>query len=299
VIGTTDVPVNTVEDWARSIPEIAPSAPLALPGAREDASDQSARRAVIDSLPKPSPEQAAPAITDPVEESAAADIAASEDAPVDLFRQIIGQPEAPQNDVLAKFDTSNPPAPTALSAPEVAGVSVPGVSQDFEVLLPLRGLFDLGEGATRIFAVNGNDVDTLAAFNAVVSSTEDLAQVSTVNLSVTMGTTRAAAKTQDWTLPVAQTITLGNGWMFETVSEGDGWVTRVTSVPVGAATDIREGDIVYGFIPTAQRLDQQNSLHDILAREVDAGTTLYNFAIKRGELAFATTLQFDAKRFVN
>jgi hypothetical protein len=176
---------------------------------------------------------------------------------------------------------------------------LPGVSYQWTSVLPLRGLFDLGENATRIFAVNGIDVTTKEEFDAAVRQTTELQDAPTVELVVTMGLTKDDAQSQTWTLPVAQIVSLDNGWTFETAPEADGWVTRVTSVPIFNVTDIEVGDIVYGYIPSAERMNERLSMVTMFEREIAAGTDIYNFAIKRGELAWVSAIEFDADAYAN
>ena len=306
-LASEDAPVGTSGTASQELPDFGPDDALSLPG-NLAGGDVAERRAVIDNLPKPEIDAQGPQIDMPAafgEAPARSEtvddtpVPQDGDSPVDFFQRIIEMTDAPNSDILAAFDNSVPPA--AVAAPvETAQVStspVPGVTHRWTVLLPLRGLFDLG--STRIFEVNGEPVGSREAFDDVVGRTEAISEAATVTLSVKMGASLETAEIQDWTLPVAQSIMLANGWAFEAAIENDGWVTRVVEKPAGNGTDVDVGDIVYGYIPTAERVDQRTSLIDIFTREAAAGNTVYSFAFKRGDEAWASVLQFDSTRFEN
>ena len=83
-----------------------------------------------------------------------------------------------------------------------------------------------------------------------------------------------------------------NGITFETRQEGDAWVTYVTSGPDTGASELKVGDRVIALMPNNELIDTQDALSSILQRELDAGTTVFNFAVNRDEAMWLVAMPY-------
>ncbi len=209
----------------------------------------------------------------------------------------------PNADTSVAYDANVPPAPEPEPEPEPESKPVfflkpkPALTTEWSVVLPYPDLFDPVDGEVRILQVNNVIVNSLEEFqNAVRVTVKDEKQPS-VTLSVLMGGENGETKKQNWFLPVVQKGALGNGMSFETIFEGGSWVTRIVDVPEANEGQFQTGDILFGYIKTAERLDQRDSLYSILEREIEAGTTQYSFAVKRGDATWVVNFEFDPKQY--
>jgi hypothetical protein len=52
------------------------------------------------------------------------------------------------------------------------------------------------------------------------------------------------------------------------------------------------GDVIVGYIPTSERIETPTGIFDLLKREIEAGKTQFNFAVKRGGNIWAIAIPF-------
>ncbi|MFK7752406.1 MAG: hypothetical protein AB8B51_07630, partial [Sedimentitalea sp.] len=111
----------------------------------------------------------------------------------------------------------------------------------------------------------------------------------------------AATQEQIWSFPVIHRTALGNGLVFESVlpNGADTWLTRVAEVPSGLDVDLRAGDVMFGYLATSEVLSGRTAMRDILTREILQGTTVFNFAVKRGADTWASAFPFDGSATVS
>ena len=198
----------------------------------------------------------------------------------------------PGVDVAIVYEAAVPPAP-------VKAAESNSLSKSWSVVLPYEDLFQVNAGETRIFAVNEVSVNSLEEFHAAVQSTVDDTTSESVTLEVLMGTTEADTRTQNWSLPVVQSLKLSSGLTFEVSAENGTWVTRVVEVPSDYTQAIQPGDVIFGYIPTSELLETRNGLYDILDREIANNTTQFSFAVKRGRATWVINFDYDPKKYAS
>ena len=91
-------------------------------------------------------------------------------------------------------------------------------------------------------------------------------------------------------VPAIRQIALLNGIRFKTVSVGNGWETEVHESPFSGDIELQTGDVLVGFIPTGEKLEEATSLVEILERELAAGRTNFDFAVRRDGGLWVVTL---------
>ena len=140
--------------------------------------------------------------------------------------------------------------------------------------------FWITEG-TRILTIDGQTVATTQDVNAIVAAKAADASDTELRFDVaTEAQVSGAAIDRVLTLPQIQMINLLNGLGFEARRDGDTWITTVTEVPTGSAFET--GDQLVAFMATSERINDANSLREILERDLKTGTTSFSFAVQRG-----------------
>jgi non-specific serine/threonine protein kinase len=134
---------------------------------------------------------------------------------------------------------------------------------------------------SKVIAVNGTPVNTIADINAVLRNTiepgDSAAQLLTFTVEPADG---GVVGDFEWEMPIIQDTILLNGMEFVTRFDGESWKTSVTKVP-DANGDLREGDVLVALMSTSEMLDQRTSLGDLLARELEGGANEFSFAVSR------------------
>lgn len=140
------------------------------------------------------------------------------------------------------------------------------------------------EAGQRIVSVNGFPIDSLTDFQRVAAATSDFSVGDSVQISfgIVDAATGTTSVERAELLAVQQTVLL-NGMKFETRKEGDAWSTYVTSGPETGTSELKVGDKLIALMPNNELINTQDALPAILQRELDAGTSVFNFAVNRDE----------------
>ena len=206
-------------------------------------------------------------------------------------------PISPTRTIEREPPSVSEPVPTetaALSPSENADIAV--IQEPSPEIQPLTAVTSgpepLGDGQ-RIVSVNGFPIDSLMDFQRVAAATSDYAVGERVQVSfgIVDPATGATSVEQTELLAVQHTVLL-NGISFETRSEGDAWVTYVTSEPNDGTSELKVGDRLIALMPSNELIDTQEALPSILRRELDAGTSVFNFAVTRDEAMWLVAMPY-------
>ena len=138
----------------------------------------------------------------------------------------------------------------------------------------------------RVVSVNGFPIDALIDFQRVIAATTTYAVGD--NVSVAFGIENPATGetfVRTVELPTYQQTMLSNGVAFRTVKDGDAWATIVANGAGTGDAELQTGDRVVALMPNNELIDGQETLPRLLERDVESGSTLFNFAVNRdGEM---------------
>ncbi|WP_019953426.1 serine/threonine protein kinase [Yoonia vestfoldensis] len=143
--------------------------------------------------------------------------------------------------------------------------------------------------------VNGISVNAINDIPGVLRQTADTS-ANTTDVAITFGTmnpTSGERIERQLTVPVVQTVALSNGVAFETSFADQAWRTVVAAVPTDLGSGLQEGDIVTSYIPTAETLEDRDSLLTILNREIENGTDRFMFAVQRDGSMWVASVTYD------
>ncbi len=146
-----------------------------------------------------------------------------------------------------------------------------------------------------ITSVNGTPVSAIADISEVLRQTSDTADTSGT-VPVTFGTLNPASGEQidrEWVVPVIQEVALLNGVAFETAFTTDGWRTVVTEMPDSSIGGLQVGDVMKSYISATEEFNGQNSLPDILDRELSDGKSEFMFAVEREGTMWVALLNYE------
>ena len=146
-----------------------------------------------------------------------------------------------------------------------------------------------------ITSVNGTPVSAIADISEVLRQTSDTADTSGT-VPVTFGTLNPASGEQidrEWVVPVIQEVALLNGVAFETAFTTDGWRTIVTEMPDSSIGGLQVGDVMKSYISATEEINGQNSLPDILDRELSDGKSEFMFAVEREGTMWVALLNYE------
>ncbi len=148
---------------------------------------------------------------------------------------------------------------------------------------------DILEPGQRVLSVNGFPIDALSDFQLVVQATSDFAVGDTVEITLGIQDTDTSDTfVQSVELPGVKQIMLLNGTGFQTIRDGEGWSTLVTSGSGQSQTDLQAGDRIVALMPDNELIEGEDGFGRVLQRELDKGTTQFNFAVLRdGEMWLA------------
>ncbi len=134
-----------------------------------------------------------------------------------------------------------------------------------------------------VTGVNGTPVDAISEIAAVLREQTPASDLSpTINVTfATLNPESGESVDHVWVLPVVQEVTLLNGARFETVFAGSDWRTTVTTLPQGQDGGLQVGDVITSYIPTAENVNERDTLVNILNREIENGTEQFMFAVQR------------------
>ncbi len=202
-------------------------------------------------------------------------------------------------------DIPDPPAarPDTVAAIDVSSVltgksvefSVVADANDPTVVVSADGLAaDVLKPGYRVMSVNGRPIASLSEFQEVVNATSVYSVGETV--SVTFGLEDPATGetfVRSLDLPTAQETTLLNGVQFLTMRDGDSWTTTVANGTGEDQSELQNGDKIVAFLPANELINSPNALASVMRREIQNGSTQFNFAVNRdGEMWFVT-LQYE------
>ncbi|MDX8352637.1 serine/threonine-protein kinase [Cognatiyoonia sp. IB215182] len=146
-----------------------------------------------------------------------------------------------------------------------------------------------------ITSINGTPVGAISDIPTVLNQTVPISDLE-ATLPVTFGTLNPASGEQveeSWVLPVIQQLELLNGVAFETTFAGNEWRTVVAELPETLTGGLEVGDVMRSYIPTAELIQEQDSLQTILERELSVGTDQFMFAVERDGGMWVASLNYD------
>ncbi len=190
------------------------------------------------------------------------------------------------------------PQPATTAAVEIAPVitgkavrfSVEADTSDPTLIAAVSGpMAEVLEPGQRVLSVNGFPIEALADFQRVVQATSDydVGDAVEITLGIQDPNTSDTFVRSVELLGVRQTMLL-NGTEFETAREGEAWTTLVTAGSGNAETDLQRGDRIVALMPDNEVIEGEDGFSRVLQRELDEGTTQFNFAVLRdGEMWLA------------
>ena len=210
----------------------------------------------------------------------------------------------------ADVQPPEPPAPVEEAATPTEAVVDPvtNITTDWSIALPFFNetdrettIAEVTDGAAdwmapgqRIVEVNGQAITSIREITPILRSTIDPAAVNSIE--VTLGVEAypgADIIRKVVSLPVVQEIGLPNGLQFQTRSTQEGKKTIVTAVPRGDIGELQLGDVVVGYMPTAEKVDVDIPLQDILSREITNDVEQFTFAVSRDDAMWIASFGYS------
>lgn len=223
------------------------------------------------------------------------------------------EPTGDQIASLPQIDTVAPtpqPAPTPAAQAEINPVGVieatnlmaaPKVELPFatnpgnptQLMAVAVSAPDWLEAGQTLLSVNGIPVQSDGDALRVIQATTDLAAA---DVNVTFGLQAEDGDTLVRTLklPTVYEVALLNGDRFISRPGADGWETTVLASNGNGDDELRTGDVVVAYMTTGEPIDGRDTFHRILDREINAGTTLFNFAVRRDGEMWVVSMPYDA-----
>ncbi|MEM6566563.1 MAG: protein kinase [Pseudomonadota bacterium] len=147
----------------------------------------------------------------------------------------------------------------------------------------------------RVVSINGFPVEALSDLQRVVQATSDLQAGE--NVSVTFGLqdpSNGSTFVRSVELPVSKQTMLLSGVSFETVRENETWVTYVTAGSGAEQSDLQSGDKLIALMPDNEMIDGEDTLADLISREIRDGSNRFNFAVNRGGSMWLVSMNYGA-----
>ncbi|MEM9898900.1 MAG: serine/threonine protein kinase, partial [Pseudomonadota bacterium] len=146
---------------------------------------------------------------------------------------------------------------------------------------------------TKIVAVNGTPVDSIADISTVLRNTTQPNEGALQRVSLMLQPEAGGQlQEQTWEFPIVQDTALLNGTGFKTRFNGETWATIVTDVPSGS-NDFEVGDELIALMTTSERIEGRTSLQDIVERELANGQTEFSFAVSRGGSMWVVSMTYS------
>ncbi|WP_298905889.1 protein kinase [uncultured Aliiroseovarius sp.] len=289
-------------------PEATPPAPQ--PTADASRADEMAAQAAVDLTPAAPVEPVAepeavlaqaedgvPASQDVAETDETADTAS---APIELAA---AEPIAP---VVVEPEPVPEPEPEPLimaaeQVEEIFGVRTANVVEfpvlpnlsDPNVVLFAGGAFgDQVNPGQRITSVNGIAVKTLTEIPQIISETAAYAAGDQVTATFSFESDVGVVSSKDITLPALKETSLPNGLRFHTQLQNDVWVTTVVDGTSTGKTGLLPGDRIVALMPGNEAIETETAMAEILRREIETGTTKYNFAVTRNDSLWFVSMTY-------
>lgn len=147
----------------------------------------------------------------------------------------------------------------------------------------------------RVVSINGFPVEALSDLQRVVQATSDLQPGE--NVSVTFGLqdpSSGSTFVRSIDLPISKQTMLLSGVSFETVRENASWVTYVTAGSGTEQSDLQSGDQLIALMPGNEMIDGEDTLSDLISREIRNGSNQFNFAVNRGDSMWLVSMNYGA-----
>ena len=218
--------------------------------------------------------------------------------------RIATEPSPPAQPVIAEepVETAGPsaqsdlPEATLLMTGMGIQFSVTPDATDPTVVSAVAGAAaDYLEPGQRVLSVNGFPIETLDDFQRVVEATAGA--LDTETLEVTLGIedpSRGETFIRSAELPTVRQTMLLNGAQFETLRDGDDWATIVTRGTGQGESDLQAGDRLVALMPANELINQESSFSDLMNRELQNGTTQFNFAVNRDGDMWLVSMRYAA-----
>ncbi len=160
-------------------------------------------------------------------------------------------------------------------------------NQRTAIVLRVRPGIDLAEAGPwlaqgiLVYAVNGTDVQQSGSVAAAVLNAMSVDPDGKARVVVEYAGSSLERETGLMTVSVTRLVSLANGVNLSIQTVDGVWRTVVTGVTVPAATQLRQGDVLYRDKTTGIALDSAASIEAIMAGLVEAGTALTEFSVIR------------------
>lgn len=307
VAATTSAPaLDPVASTA--LPEATPPDPQ--PTADASRADEMAAQAAVDLTPSAPVERVAepdavlaqaedvvPASQDVAESNGTTDFASTpkEPAAAEPVAPVVVEPEpVPEPE----------PEPLIMAAEqieEIFGVRtanvvefpvLPNLSDPNAVLFAGGAFGDQVKPGQRITSVNGVAVKTLTEIPQIISETAAYAAGDQVTATFAFESDVGVVSSKDITLPALRETSLPNGLRFHTQLQNDAWVTTVVDGTNTGKTGLLPGDRLVALMPGNEAIETETAMAEILRREIENGTTKYNFAVNRNDSLWFVSMTY-------
>jgi serine/threonine protein kinase len=151
-------------------------------------------------------------------------------------------------------------------------------------ILPSVDIAEAGswlEPGLLIYSVNGTDVQQSGSIATAILNTKNIDPDGRARVVVEYAGSSLERQTGLLTVPTTRLVSLGNGLNFEIGTVDGQWQTVVAGVTVPAATQLRQGDVLYRDKTTGIALDGPESLETIMATLAEQGTGVTQFSVLR------------------
>ena len=172
--------------------------------------------------------------------------------------------------------------------------AIDGMLTDWTAELPAGTRY--GPAAGAIARVGEDAVADRGAFDRALRNAVTPSLQGEVALTASIAGEDGTLREVEMILPVKQRTELANGLAFETGREDDVWVTRVVRVPTAMRDRLEVGDVVFGYLPTSERLVDRLALPRIVATAAASGATGLALAIERGGRVYAVSVPATRRR---
>lgn len=144
----------------------------------------------------------------------------------------------------------------------------------------------------RITSVNGVAVKTLTEIPQIISETAAYAAGDQVTAVFSFESDVGVVSSKDITLPALKETSLPNGLRFHTQLQNDAWVTTVVDGTNTGKTGLLPGDRLVALMPGNEAIETETAMAEILRREIENGTTKYNFAVNRNDSLWFVSMTY-------
>ncbi|WP_282064658.1 protein kinase domain-containing protein [Aliiroseovarius marinus] len=169
---------------------------------------------------------------------------------------------------------------------------LPNLSDPNAVLFAGGAFGDQVKPGQRITSVNGVAVKTLTEIPQIISETAAYAAGDQVTATFAFESDVGVVSSKDITLPALKETSLPNGLRFHTQLQNDAWVTTVVDGTNTGKTGLLPGDRLVALMPGNEAIETETAMAEILRREIENGTTKYNFAVNRNDSLWFVSMTY-------